>query len=129
MPASSDLATATLYERLGGKAAVEAAVDLFYDKIMKDGSLRPFFEGVDMKRQRSKQKIFLTAAFGGHTKYTGKTLREAHAASVQRGLNESHFRAVAGHLHATLKELGVSESLIQEVMAIVASTQKDVLNR
>jgi len=118
-----------LYERLGGKPAVEAAVDSFYDKIMKDALIRPFFDGVDMPRQRAKQKIFLTMAFGGPTKYTGKDLRQAHAHLVERGLNDPHFDAVAGHLKSTLVELKVANDLIDEVMTIVASTRNDVLNR
>jgi hemoglobin len=119
----------TLFERLGGKPAVEAAVDIFYDKIMKDGSISPFFDGVDMARQRGKQKIFLTYAFGGPVKYVGKDLRQAHAHLVKRGLSDSHFDAVAGHLQATLKELGVAIDLIAEVMTLVGTTKKDVLNR
>lgn len=119
----------TLFERLGGKSAIEAAVDIFYDKIMKDDSIRPFFDGVDMARQRGKQKIFLTMAFGGPVKYDGKDLRQAHAHLVARGLNDSHFDAVAGHLQSTLKELCVANDLIAEVMALVGSTRNDVLNR
>lgn len=121
--------SATLYDRLGGKAAVEGAVDLFYDKLMKDALVRPFFDGVDMARQRGKQKIFLTYAFGGPAKYTGKDMREAHKHLVARGLTDKHFDAVAGHLQATLMELGVAQSLISEVMGIVASTRNDVLNK
>jgi hypothetical protein len=45
----------TLYEKLGGEAAVEAAVSVFYGKIMADPLLVPFFEGVDMKKQARKQ--------------------------------------------------------------------------
>ena len=36
--------------------------------------------------------------------------------------------AVAGHLHATLEELGIEPDLIGEVMTIAASTHDDVLN-
>ena len=68
-------------------------------------------------------------AFGGPVKYDGKDLRQAHAHLVARGLNDSHFDAVAGHLQSTLKELGVANDLIAEVMALVGSTRNDVLNR
>jgi hemoglobin len=121
--------SATLFERLGGKPAVEAAVDIFYDKIMKDASISPFFSGVDMARQRGKQKIFMTMVFGGPVKYTGKDLRQAHAPLVKGGLGDKHFEAVAGHLQATLKELGVAPDLVNEVMVLVGSTRNDVLNR
>ena len=119
--------TASLFERLGGAGAVDAAVDIFYTKVMADASLRPFFGGVDLERMRSKQKGFLTYAFGGPQKYNGKGLRHAHARLVKQGLNGGHFAAVAGHLQATLEELKVPPLLIQEVMAIAGSTKADVL--
>jgi hemoglobin len=66
--------------------------------------------------------------FGGPNGYSGKDLRSAHAPLVERGLNDSHFGAVAGHLQATLEELGVAAEVAQEVMTIAASTHDDVLN-
>jgi len=117
----------TLFEQIGGEAAVDAAVDLFYRKVLTDESISHFFEDTDMDAQRAKQKSFLTMAFGGPNNYTGQQLREAHAPLVAKGLNESHFAAVAGHLQATLQELGVAENLIEQVMAIAASTHDDVL--
>lgn len=119
----------TLYDKLGGAAAVDAAVDIFYRKVLADDSISQFFDDVDMDAQRAKQKSFLTMVFGGPNDYTGKDLRTAHAPLVERGLNEAHFGAVAGHLQATLEELSVPADLIGEVMGIAASTIDDVLNR
>lgn len=117
----------SLFEKIGGAAAVETAVDIFYRKVLEDKSINYFFDNTDMDAQRAKQMSFLTMAFGGPNKYTGQDMRRGHAPLVAKGLNESHFNAVAGHLQATLKELNVSKNLIQEVMAIVASTHDDVL--
>ena len=119
----------TLFERIGGEPAVDAAVDLFYRKVLSDPSISDFFDTTDMDAQRSKQKAFLTMVFGGPNNYDGKDLRAAHSGLVANGLNETHFGAVAGHLQATLQELGVAEDLTTEVMGIAASTQDDVLNR
>lgn len=116
-----------LFDRLGGEASVTAAVDLFYRKVLSDPVVNPFFDGTDMDDQRAKQKAFLTMAFGGPNNYSGKDLRAAHAPLVAKGLNESHFGAVAKHLQDTLQELGVSDDLIGEVMTIAASTKGDVL--
>ena len=54
-----------LYERIGGQAAVDAAVDIFYRKVLTDNRVNEFFDGVDMEGQINKQKGFLTMAFGG----------------------------------------------------------------
>lgn len=115
----------SLFEKLGGRDAVNAAVDIFYNKVMADSSINHFFENVDMPRQIAKQKVFLTYAFGGAPNYSGKSMREAHK---HLSLTDAHFNAVAGHLKSTLEELNVPEDLQNEVMTIAASTHDDVLN-
>lgn len=119
----------TLFEKLGGEAAVNAAVDIFYRKVLADDSINHFFDTTDMAAQHAKQKSFLTMAFGGPNNYTGQDMRKAHAPLVEKGLNEDHFNAVAGHLQSTLEELNVPAELINEVMSIAASTHDDVLNK
>lgn len=116
----------TLFERIGGEDAVNAAVDIFYDKVMADDRINGFFENMDMVAQANKQKAFLTMAFGGPNKYSGKDMRTAHA---HLGLEEEHFNAVVENLAATLTELGVAAEDIQEVAGIAASVKDDVLNR
>ncbi len=120
---------ATLYGQLGGEAAVDAAVDIFYRKVLSDDRISAFFDGVDMDRQAAKQKAFLTMAFGGPHNYTGADLRRGHQHLVARGLNDSHFDVVVELLGQTLAEIGVAEWLIAQVAAIAESTRNDVLNR
>lgn len=122
-------ATLTLYERLGGKPAIEAAVQIFYKKVIADKNLNPFFKETDMKKQMGKQTLFMTYAFGGAPKYTGKSMKEAHQKAREMGLNEAHFNGVAGHLMETLRELNVPEPTIEEVISIVATTKDDILNK
>lgn len=121
--------TLTLFDQLGGAAAVEAAVDTFYRKVLSDDRVSRFFEGVDMDRQRAKQKAFLTMAFGGPHNYSGKDMRNGHAHLVKMGLDDSHVDAIIEILGVTLKELGVADGLIQQVAAIAESTRNDVLSR
>ena len=118
----------TLYEKLGGEAAINAAVDLFYNKVLADDRINHFFSDTDMTRQRGHQKMFLSFAFGGMPDYSGKGMREAHAPLVERmGLNDSHFDAVVEHLAVSLSELGVKDELIGEVTAVAESIRADVL--
>ena len=121
--------TQSLYDRIGGEAAMNAAVDIFYRKVLADDRIKRFFDDVDMERQAAKQKAFLTMVTGGPNDYTGKDMREGHRHLVERGLNDSHFDAVMEHLGATLKELNVPDELIAEAAAIAESTRNDVLNR
>lgn len=119
----------TLYERLGGAAAVDAAVDVFYRHVLSDPRINYWFDGVDMERQAAKQKAFMTMAFGGPHNYTGLDMRKGHAHLVERGLNDEHFDAVAENLKKTLEELEVPSAEIAEVLGIVESTRDDVLGR
>ena len=117
---------ASLYERIGGEAAVDAAVDLFYRKVLADDRINKYFDTVDMDAQRAKQKAFLTFAFGGPSAYTGKDMRAAHA---KMKLTEADFTAVMENLGATLVELKVPGPLIEEAAGIAMSVKEHVLNR
>jgi hemoglobin len=129
LPAGSwKAALTTLFEQLGGEDAVDAAVDNFYGRVLSDGRVARFFDGIDMNRQRDKLKAFLTMAFGGPRHYSGKSLRDGHARLVEMGLNDSHVDAIIENLGATLREMGVSEDLIQAAAAIAESVRNDVLN-
>ena len=119
----------SLYDEIGGEAAVNAAVDIFYRKVLQDDRIKRFFDDVDMDRQAAKQKAFLTMAFGGPNNYTGEDMRRGHAHLVAKGLNDSHFDAVMENLGATLKELNVPDNLIAQAAAIAESTRNDVLSR
>ncbi|MCC6207136.1 MAG: group 1 truncated hemoglobin [Gammaproteobacteria bacterium] len=121
--------TQSLYEQLGGEPAVNAAVDIFYRKMLADNRVNRFFEGVDMDRQAGKQKAFLTMVFGGPANYTGKDMYEGHKHLIKMGLNDSHVDAVIENLGNTLKELGVKDELIAQVAALANSVRDDVLGR
>ncbi len=119
----------TLYERLGGEAAVDKAVDILYRKVLGDERVNGFFDDVDMDKQAAKQKAFLTLVFGGPNSYTGVDMREGHKHLVTRGLDDSHVDAIIELLGGTLKELGADDADIGEVAAIANNVRDDVLNR
>jgi hemoglobin len=115
----------SLFEQLGGFPAVDAAVDVFYRRVLLDPRISHFFDDTDMDAQREKQKAFLTMVFGGPHEYAGKDLRKAHA---RMSLDHRHFDAVAEHLQAALAWLEVPAPLVERVMALAGGTRSDVLN-
>lgn len=120
----------SLYEAIGGQAAVDAAVDVFYKKVLADKLLAPYFTSVDMDGQRAKQKAFFTILFKGDTAGADSYMRKSHARLVRdEGLSDSHFNAVAGHLQDTLNELGVKPEVAAQVMGGAAGLKNAVLNR
>lgn len=115
----------SVFERIGGEVAVNAAVDIFYRKVLSDDRISHFFDTVDMEAQHAKQKAFLTMAFGGPNNYTGQDMREAHK---HMDLTEEHFTAVAEALVGTLNDLEVPQAEIDEIVGVAVSVKDDVLN-
>ncbi|MEP1093646.1 MAG: group 1 truncated hemoglobin [Cyclobacteriaceae bacterium] len=117
--------TNSLFERIGGMEAVNTAVDIFYEKVTADPLVGHFFTSINMAEQSGKLKTFLAYAFGAPLNYDGKNMAEAHK---HMRISEDQFTAVAGHLSDTLRELSLDSGLIDEVMAIAASTKEDIVN-
>lgn len=116
----------SLYQKLGGQAALNAVVDAFYVKVLADERIKHHFADVNMDKQARRQKAFLSAAFGGPVPWTGKDMRKAH---IDLKLTEADFNAVAENLVATLKDFKVKQELIDQVVAIALSVKNDVLNK
>lgn len=120
----------TLYDQIGGAPAVNAAVDLFYEKVLADPRINHFFGDVDMAVQSAAQKNFLTRVMQGKAQDPERYMREAHSKLVsEKGLNEGHFGAVAEHLGATLDELNVPAELSGQIMTAVGGLRDSVLCR
>lgn len=117
----------SLYQKIGGEAAVDAAVERFYHKVLTDPDVSPFFDGMVMGHQKRMLKSFLGFAFGGPKKYSGRGMREAHRRVVAQGLNGEHFDRIMMHLGDTLQELSVPQALIKEAADIAMSVRSDVL--
>ena len=61
----------SVFERLGGLVSIDVAVEQLYDRIQGDPELAPFFDRVELRRQRAHQKAFLAMALGGPRSYGG----------------------------------------------------------
>lgn len=120
----------TLLDQIGGEVAVDAAVDIFYKKMMADDVVQPFFANTNMNNQAKKQKLFLTTVLSGTSKGALAYMRRAHKDLVHnQGLTDVHFDAVAHHLQDTLEELEVPANLIAQIMESVGGMRDAVLDR
>ena len=113
----------TLYEKLGGKPAVERIVDDFYKLVLADDTVNSFFAHTDMKKQQRHQTAFISYALGG-PQYTGRSMEKAH-----EGLNlqPEHFDAIAKHLGDALAANGASQEDINIALGHVATLKEAVL--
>jgi hemoglobin len=102
----------SIYEQIGGRDAVAAAVDVFYERVSRHPALAHYFAGTDMRRQKMHMRAFLAVALGGPELYRGRDMQAAHAGL---GITETAFDLVVDHLVATLIELDVPTELILAV--------------
>jgi hemoglobin len=117
-------ATVSDYDAIGGGPAVSAVVNDFYVRVLSDPQLAPYFEGVDIARLKRHQVLLVTQVLGGPAKYDGRPLAEAHEGL---GIDREDFAAVAGHLTASMKDAGVPDDVVGRAIAIVASTEPDIV--
>jgi len=117
-----------LFDLIGGRSTIEAATELFYDKVLQDDSLRQFFDRIEIAHLRSRQAMFISMLLGGRV-YTGKNIHDAHARSRDQGLNDAHFDLFLKHFRAALEEVGVNPENAEKVMKRLESKRGTVLER
>ena len=115
----------SIFDQIGGAAAVEAAVEQFYQRVLVDPLLKPFFKDTNLNWLKKSQVRFFTTALGGPQIYKGADMKSAHA---EMKIEEKHFGRVAQHLADTLRALKVPPPLIQQIMQTAGSLAPDIIN-
>lgn len=113
----------TLYDRIGGEATLARLVDTFYDRVLADEELAPFFEHTPMEKLRRMQFEFFSAALDGPQTYSGLGLAHAHQG---RGISVKHFQHFVQHLLETLKDLGLSRQDVDEVISRISTYVNEI---
>ncbi|MGW6702735.1 group I truncated hemoglobin [Nocardia sp. NPDC055049] len=112
-----------LYERIGGRGALETVVDDLYRRVLADERLSPFFAGTNLTRTKGRQVEFFAALLGGPVPYVGVPMRAVHRG---RGITVDHFNLVAGHLTDALSAAGLDRDLTDHVIGAVAPLAGDI---
>jgi len=117
-----------LFDLVGGNPTVSAAIESFYDKVLADDRLRPFFKRTDMAHLRARQSMFISMLLGGQVVYTGKDIHEAHARVRNHGLNDTHFDLFLTHFREALEEVGVNAEEAEKVIKLLEHRRNVILN-
>lgn len=118
-----------LYENVGGPETIKELVRVFYERVLADPRLAPFFPDIDMHSLRAKQVMFLIMLLGRTPTFRGPDLTAAHAGARAQGLTDEHFDALLGHFEGSLRELDVDADYTREILARIESTRDAVLGR
>jgi hemoglobin len=113
-----------LYQRIGGAATIDRLVVDFYNRVLSDPELAPFFEASDIDKLRRMQREFFSVALGGPIRYDGQSLSYAHHG---RGIRRTHFARFVEHLLASLESCGIDEGDSTRVIARINSYSDDVM--
>jgi hemoglobin len=117
-----------LYGTIGGRLKIKAAVDSFYQRVLADPLLHPFFQGFDMNGLRERQSMFVSMLLGGRVVYTGRDIHEAHKRPRKMGISELHFSAFLRHFRAALEEVGVEGEKLEEIMKLLEASRDQVIS-
>ncbi|RZS82784.1 hemoglobin [Motilibacter rhizosphaerae] len=114
----------SIYDELQQDKGIAAAVDEFYRRVTLDPQLAGYFQGVDMGRLRAHQAKLISQVTGGPVTYDGRSLAEAHAGLH---ISDADFDRVVEHLAGTLTDMGVADSTIAQIAAVLGAHRGDVV--
>ncbi len=123
--------TGSLYDRLGGKAAITAVVDEFVNRVAADKRINSYFAATaaDPKRMASfKGRLIdqICEAAGGPCKYTGKDMKSAHRGM---GISGADFDALVEDLVGALKQFEVGADEQKILLGVLAPMKGDIVER
>ena len=139
MPGGEDKPAApkekSLYERLGGEAAVKAVIDGFVGRAAADPKVnftrkgtdkewKPTPEGIDHLKKGLVDLVGMVT--GGPQKYTGQSMKDAHKGMK---ITQDEFNALAADLKATLDKFKVPAKEQEELFKIIGSTAPDIVEK
>lgn len=119
--------TKSLYYRLGGYDAIVAVTDDFLGRLGTDPQFTKFFIGLSSdseKRLRMHVVEFMCNATGGPCQYTGRDMKTSHTGL---GITKAEWDQAVKHFLATLDKLKVTGKPREELVAAVASLEKDIV--
>lgn len=107
-----------------GSRLTSGVAEVFYDLVLDDPKLSPFFDGVNIDALREHMADMLCVIAGGPNIYKGRDLKLAHA---DYKITRDDFARVVVHLRAALVEMQIAEPDIKDVLSAVATAEDDVV--
>lgn len=103
----------SVFDKLGGEAAIALAVDDFYARVTADPELAGWFEELDLEALKEHQRAFFAVALGGPEDYSGRSMRTAHSGL---GITDGAYTRTVRHLADALTALGADADIVGTVV-------------
>jgi len=117
-------ANKSLYDRLGGKAAITAVIDTFVAKVAADPRINKKFARSNIPRVKTELVDQVCAETGGPCAYTGRSMKETHR---NMGVTEGEFNALVEDLTAALNVFKVPAREQNELVTALGSMKGDIV--
>jgi hemoglobin len=116
----------SLYDRLGGKPAIQAVVDDFIGDVAADARINRRFAGANIPRLKTMLVDQICEATGGPCKYAGQSMKAAHAGMK---ITEPEFNALVEDLVKSLDKLRVPAQEKNELLTALAGMKSDIVGQ
>ena len=114
----------SLYERLGGKAAITAVVDEFVARVAADARINKKFAKSDIARVKFQLVEQICGATGGPCKYKGLDMKTAHK---NMGVTDGEFDALVEDLVGALDKFKVPEKEKNELLGALGPMKPQIV--
>jgi hemoglobin len=114
----------SLYERLGGIDSITAVVNDFRDRVAGDSRINQKFSRTDLGRLTKMLIDQVCEATGGPCKYTGRSMKEAHAGME---VTAGEFNALVEDLVATLNHFKVGKGEQDELLGVLGPLMPEIV--
>lgn len=115
---------ASLYQRLGGHAGVQAVVERTIDRAAGDPRTRRSFEDVKLQALKDSLAQQLCALTDGGCRYEGETMARSHA---DLHILPSEFDAMVGILREELDREGIEPSAKNQLLRLLAPMKREII--
>ena len=116
----------SLYDRLGGKAAITAVVETFVGNVGGDNRINGFFASTDLTKLKMHLVNQICEASGGPCKYTGRTMKQTHTGM---GVHDAAFGALVEDLVAALDHHKVGKAEKDELLGVLGPMKSDIVEK
>ena len=116
----------SLYERLGGRPAIEAVVDDFIGNVAADGRINQRFANANIPTLKTRLVDQICEATGGPCTYTGQSMRDAH---VGMKITDAEFNALVEDLVKSLDTFKVGATEKNQLLSALGSMRPDIVGR
>lgn len=113
-----------LFERLGGEEGIHALTREIVRLHLENKSIEYMFKDLDAEKVANRVALFMISGTGGPASYDGPELKVSHA---EMGLTNADFMSAGVDVIQAMKNLGLGQEEIDEMVCILVSLRDQVV--